>query len=313
MKRLSTLDATAVIEAERLRVGGARGFQLSVDELKVRAGEVIALVGANGAGKSTLLEALAGLIDPSSGTVRVAGFNIRHCAATHPLRRELGVQLATTTWNPSLKVKEILAIHRAVYGRCASDVLERLGMAELAESVYGQLSTGQSRRVAAALALAHEPRVLLLDEPSAALDARYAEALWACVMQRRAAGAAVVVASHSGREVEAADRVVWLRAGEVLAQEPPADLLHARLGQMAVTVHCADEDCATACETALAAAARHLEREGSWLTAFGEDTLRHEAVALAERYRAKALTLRCTDGDDLLALVSGRPLIRKAQ
>ncbi|MFN3565049.1 MAG: ATP-binding cassette domain-containing protein [Burkholderiaceae bacterium] len=306
-----TLDAKPLIDVRQLHVRGEKDFRLTVPQLLVRPGELCALVGPNGAGKSTLLESVLGLAKPDAGVVRLFDLDLRTLVATDARRRELGAQLSSAVWNPSLKGREILAIHRAVYGSAAVEVLDRLGCAELEQRSYGRLSTGQRKRLDLAVALAHRPRVLLLDEPSAGLDDRFADAMWHCVTERRAAGAAIVVATHRGAEVAAADRLVWLQGGEVVADTRPLELLHTRLGKFAGTVLCADDDTAAVCESALNPIARRLERSGRRITAFGDDDLRHAVSMFADRSGIDGLALRRTDGDDLLALLSAGPLARE--
>ncbi len=294
------------IGAESLKVAGEKGFWLEVSSLRANPGDMVALVGPNGSGKSTLLEALAGLLAPESGAVRWFGKEVRGLAPTDPVRLDVGVQLQTPAWNPSMKVREVLALHRSVYGRASAGVLDQLGVAELADRAYGRLSTGQRRRVDLVVALAHDPGVVLLDEPATGLDRQFAQAMRQCLASRRAAGAAILLATHHGQEVVMADRVLWLERGTVKVQARPFELLHDRLGEFVGMINCSDGDTAEACQAALSPLAVHIERDADRVTVYGHDKLRHAVPALAERHRADAFSLRRTDGDDLLALVSGQ-------
>lgn len=294
------------VEVLSLIVVGEKGFRLEVPTLSVVPGEIVAFIGANGSGKSTLLEALAGLLSPESGAVRWFGKELRSVGATDPLRLDIGVQLQTAAWNPSMKVSEILALHRSVYGRVSSDVLGSLGMAELSDRTYGRLSTGQRRRVDLAVALAHDPAIVLLDEPATGLDRQFGHAMRQCLVSRRAAGAAILLATHHGAEVMMADRVLWLERGQLKQQARPRDLLHERLGEFAGVIQCKDCSTADACEAALRPHALQFRRDGDRLTVYGHDAVWQAVPALAEQHSLEAFSMRHTDGDDLLALVSGQ-------
>ncbi|TXL92311.1 heme ABC transporter ATP-binding protein [Streptomyces sp. IB2014 016-6] len=226
-----------VAEARGLRVrfgqrdvlGGAGG---GVD-LSVRAGEVLALVGPNGAGKSTLLAALAADQGADSGGVRIAGRPAADWSAPElALRRAVLPQAATLSF--PFPVEEVVRMGRAPWAGTASEddddtaVAEAMAATEVgafARRPFSALSGGERARVALARVLAQRAPLLLLDEPTAALDLRHQELVLRICRSRAAAGDAVVVVLHDlGLAAAHADRAAVLHEGRVVADGPPADV-----------------------------------------------------------------------------------------
>ncbi|GGM86467.1 heme ABC transporter ATP-binding protein [Streptomyces fuscichromogenes] len=222
-------------EGVHVRLGG-RSVLVGVD-IVARGGEVLALVGPNGAGKSTLLAALAGDVAPGGGVVRVFGR-----PATEWSARELALRRAVLPQSAALSfpftVADVVEMGRAPYGGADPDedelaVAEAMAATEVtafAERSFGALSGGERARVALARVLAQRAPVLLLDEPTAALDLRHQELVLRLCRQRARAGDAVVVVLHDLALAAAyAHRVAILRAGRVAADGPPAEVFEERL------------------------------------------------------------------------------------
>jgi iron complex transport system ATP-binding protein len=220
----------------------ARGLSVVVDghriltdvDLEVGAGELLALVGPNGAGKSTLLAALAGDTAPASGSVALDGRDLRD----HPARelaRLRAVQVQKQGLAFGFRVHEVVRMGRSPWHRTAreddddrvvADAMARADVAELAERLFPTLSGGEQARGSFARLLAQETPVLLLDEPTAALDIRHQESLLTEARLAAASGAAVVVVLHDLSLAAAyADRVCVLSHGAVRADGPPAQVL----------------------------------------------------------------------------------------
>jgi putative ABC transport system ATP-binding protein len=208
-----------------------RFFHASGDEvlalrdvsLFVDAGEVVAVTGPSGSGKSTLLACLAGLDEPTGGTVRIAGevMTRQPEAQQAALRaREVGLLFQADNLFGHLTVAGNVALAQGLAGHAdpagRDTLLERLGIAARAGAYPGELSGGESVRAALAVALANDPAVLLADEPTGELDDTTGERVLALLRDRARAGCAVVVASHSDAVVAAADRVVRLADGRVV-------------------------------------------------------------------------------------------------
>ena len=197
-------------------------------DLDVRAGEVTALLGPNGAGKTTAVSLLTGRLAPDAGTATLFGLDPRGAAA----RTRLGVMLQAAGLPDVLTVAEMVTLQSGYYRhpRPLAQTLALAGLADLAERRCGALSGGEARRVHYALAICGRPDLLVLDEPTAAMDRVSARALWATVREAADTGAAVLLTSHDLMEADAlADRVVVMDAGVVVADATPA-ALRARAG-----------------------------------------------------------------------------------
>ena len=199
--------------------------------LRGDAGEFIALLGPNGAGKSTLFQLLSGLFTPDGGRIEVMGHDMSRDPV--PALAGLGIVFQQPTLDLELSITRNLLFHAGLHGmpravakaRIASE-LARLGLAERANDKAGDLSGGNRRRVELARALLHEPRVLLMDEPTVGLDpASRTELLTLIHALRRERSVAVLWATHLCEEVADADRVVVMHRGKVLSDSSPADLM----------------------------------------------------------------------------------------
>jgi len=191
--------------------------------LEVREGELLALLGPNGAGKTTLVSLLVGLRSPDRGQVRLAGRDPRNPEA----RRILGVTPQSTGFPPNLRVGEVVELVQAHYSRPlkTGDVLERFGLTNLERRSVSDLSGGQARRLAVALAFVGNPRLAVLDEPTTGLDVESRRALWEQIKTFRSAGGTVLLTTHYLEEAEElADRVVVLARGKVLTRGSPNEI-----------------------------------------------------------------------------------------
>ena len=194
------------------------GGRRVVDELslQVRPGTVLALLGPNGAGKTTTVEICQGFRSPDAGTVRVLGLSPRDPA----LRPRIGVMPQAGGAYPGLRCGEMLHLVAAyaAHPLDPDDLLERLGLQEVARTAYRRLSGGQQQRLSLALAVVGRPELVFLDEPTAGLDPQARHATWELVEALRADGVTTVLTTHLLDEAERlADDVVVVDHGRVVA------------------------------------------------------------------------------------------------
>jgi ABC-2 type transport system ATP-binding protein len=201
--------------------------------LRAHAGEFIALLGPNGAGKSTLFQLLSGLFTADSGRIEVMGHDMSRDPV--PALAGLGIVFQQPTLDLELSVTANLLFHAGLHGMPRATALRRieeelgwLGLKERAHDKTAQLSGGNRRRVELARALLHEPRLLLMDEPTVGLDpASRSDLLKQLLILRRERQVAILWATHLCDEVPDADRVIVLHRGKVLADTTPAKLIAA--------------------------------------------------------------------------------------
>ena len=210
-------------------------------QLEVHAGELVLLLGASGCGKTTLLSVLAGILTPSAGSVMVGDTQVVGLtggALTQFRRRQVGIVFQAFNLLPSLTASENVQIplrgagvrHRAARERALA-LLAQVGLSDRVEHHPGDLSGGQQQRVAIARALAHDPPVLLADEPTAHLDYLQVDGVIRLLRSLADSGRLVIVATHDDRLVPLADRIVNLTPRRATESRPP-ETSHLETGQI---------------------------------------------------------------------------------
>ncbi|MBI5110189.1 MAG: ABC transporter ATP-binding protein [Rhodocyclales bacterium] len=202
---------------------------LDAVDLEVQPGEFFGLLGPNGAGKTTLISALAGLVRPDAGRLRVMNHDVQ--ADYRAARRQLGVVPQELVFDPFFSVRESLQIQSGYFGIADNDtwideILENLGLTSKANVNMRMLSGGMKRRVLVAQALVHRPPVIVLDEPTAGVDVELRQTLWAFIRRLNQAGHTVVLTTHYLEEAEMlCNRIAMLKAGRIVALDTTHNLL----------------------------------------------------------------------------------------
>ena len=229
-----------ILEINELSKTYENGFSaLSNTSLNVKEGEILALLGPNGAGKTTLISTICGISVPTSGQIKVGGFNIQ--SQYREARKLIGLVPQEITLEPFEKVINTIRFSRGLFGKPKDDayvekVLRSLSLWDKKDSRIMQLSGGMKRRVLIAKALAHEPRLLFLDEPTAGVDVELRQSMWAVVEELRKDGVTIILTTHYIEEAEAiADRIAVIAKGSIRLVEEKAALMK-RLGQKSLTL-----------------------------------------------------------------------------
>ena len=205
--------------------------------LHVRRGECFGLLGPNGAGKTTTIEILEGLLPADAGDVEVLG--LRWASDERQLRERLGIHLQETQLSDKLTTEEMLRLFRSFYrrGRPIDELLKIVELDGKRASRVGTLSGGQKQRLSLACALAGNPDLLFLDEPTTGLDPQSRRQLWDVLERFRAGGGTVLLTTHYMDEAQTVcDRVAVVDQGKVIALGAPAELI-ASLGAPRTIVH----------------------------------------------------------------------------
>jgi ABC-2 type transport system ATP-binding protein len=214
------------------------GEFVAVDDIsfEVQQGEIFGILGPNGAGKTTTLECLEGLRQPDSGEMQIMGVDPQR--EPRKLRNAIGVQLQTSGMPDTMTVDEAMKIFSAYHGiQPRFELLSRMGLEEKRKDQYHQLSTGQQRRLALALALNHDPQLIILDEPTAGLDVSSRTELHSMMQELKLEGTTLILATHDMAEAEKmTDRVAILLRGQIVATGSPRELTAKGTGLTKVSV-----------------------------------------------------------------------------
>ncbi|MGB0659308.1 MAG: ABC transporter ATP-binding protein [Mangrovicoccus sp.] len=216
------------------------GFKaLNGASLDIREGEILALLGPNGAGKTTLISTICGISQPTSGTITVGGHDV--VRDYRKARGLIGLVPQEISLEPFTKVAACVRFSRGMFGLKANPayvekVLRQLSLWDKRDAKVMELSGGMKRRVLIAKALAHEPRVLFLDEPTAGVDVELRRDMWKVVAQLKAEGVTIILTTHYIEEAEAiADRVAVINSGRIHLVEEKAKLM-AQMGRKQMRV-----------------------------------------------------------------------------
>jgi ABC-2 type transport system ATP-binding protein len=191
--------------------------------LQLKRGEIIALLGPNGAGKSTAVKLLMGFSSPTSGSVSLFGADPRQTAT----RLRTGVMLQIGRAPEMLRVREHIAIFRGYYPKPMpyAEIVKAAGLEGIEDRMFGQLSGGQKQRVLFGIALAGDPDLIFLDEPTVGLDIEARRAMWATIRSLAARGKTVLLTTHYLEEADAlAHRIVVINKGRVVCEGTPAEV-----------------------------------------------------------------------------------------
>jgi ABC-2 type transport system ATP-binding protein len=226
----------SVIEVRDFRKCYGEFVAVNNISFEVERGEIYGLLGPNGAGKTSTLESLEGLRVPDAGSLRVAG--VDPSRDVRGLRNLIGVQLQTSGLPANITVDEAMNFFCAYHAvRPNDELIDRLGLGEKRQTQYAELSTGQQRRLALALALAHEPQVLFLDEPTAGLDVGTRVELHNLMQEQKKRGATILLATHDMAEAEEmADRIGILLSGKLVSTGTPLEITAMGAGLTKVSV-----------------------------------------------------------------------------
>ena len=224
-----------IISVENLSKTYDTGHQaLTSVNLEIRKGEIFALLGPNGAGKTTLIGVICGLVNPTEGKVRVDGLDIQeHWRQVRAMIGLVPQELSLEMFEP---VQSTLAFSRGLFGKPKSPetierILKMLSLWEKRNERIMSLSGGMKRRVLIAKALAHEPSILFLDEPTAGVDVELRKDMWAAVRDLRDAGVTIILTTHYIEEAEEmADRVGVINKGELILVQEKTELMR-KLGR----------------------------------------------------------------------------------
>jgi ABC-type multidrug transport system ATPase subunit len=218
-----------VIDVHDLRKSFGANSVVNGLDLRVDAGEICGFLGANGSGKTTTIRMLCGLLTPDGGSGTCLGLDIIRDAAR--IRREVGYMTQRFSLYEDLTVRENLDFVGRIYEvperrRAIAQLMDRMGLADRADQLAGQLSGGWKQRLALAACVLHEPKLLLLDEPTAGVDAEARREFWDLIHDMAGEGLTTLVSTHYMDEAERCNRIIYIADGRIVAQGAPTDLVN---------------------------------------------------------------------------------------
>ena len=287
-------------------------------DLNVDAGEIYGLLGPNGAGKTTTISICTTRAIPSSGRVHIDGVDV----VAHPAiaRRSIGVVPQYNTLDRACTVAENISFHCLYFGFSSAEakartaqLLDQFHLSERGKAYPSQLSGGLAQRVQIARAIAHRPKVLFLDEPSAGLDPQTRIAMWDAVRALRHEGITVVLTTHYMEEAdELCDRVAIIDHGKILVEDTPAALRNSVGAERVFQLHLKDQSSCAALTKALlklpGVTAAESSKDGLRVLTTGADGTLSEIVAAANPYGLRDLTITETSLETVFIKLTGREL-----
>jgi ABC-2 type transport system ATP-binding protein len=295
------------------RVVAVDGIDLNVEE-----GAIYGLLGPNGAGKTTTISICTTRAVPTEGAVRIGGID---CVAEPALaRRSIGVVPQYNTLDRACTISENIYFHCLFFGFSSAEakartaeLLAQFHLTERVKAYPSQLSGGLAQRVQIARAIAHRPKVLFLDEPSAGLDPQSRIAMWEAVQALRHEGITVVLTTHYMEEAdELCDRVAIIDHGRILVEDTPAALKSSVGAQKMYQLHLRDQTGSAALAGKLSklngVASADVVGDGVRVLAEGADGLLSEVVASASPYGLRDMTITETSLETVFIQLTGRDL-----
>ncbi len=287
-----------IISVQGLSKTYASGFEaLKNIDLEVRPGEIFGLLGPNGAGKTTLIGIICGIVTATSGRVTVDGRDI--VSDYRATRSMIGLVPQELTTDAFVSVWATVSFSRGLFGKpkdpaYVEKVLKDLSLWDKKDSKIVTLSGGMKRRVLIAKALAHQPQILFLDEPTAGVDVELRKDMWRMVREMREAGVTIILTTHYIDEAEEmADRIGVINKGEIILVEDKTELMR-KLGSKQLTLHLHNK--LDALPSALASHRLELAADGRDLV-YSYDTRgeRTGITRLLNDLRAEGITFRDID------------------
>lgn len=236
-----------IIEIKNLRKSFGEVKAVNDLSFKVKKGELFAFLGVNGAGKSTTISIMCGLLKKDDGTVTIDGYDAD--GDMEKISSELGVVFQNSALDKCLSVKDNLMSRAALYGiygekavKRIDELAELLDFSDLKNRIVGKLSGGQRRRIDVARALLHNPKILILDEPTTGLDPQTRKTLWSVIENyRREENMTVFLTTHYMEEAADSDYVIILDSGKIVAEGTPLELKNEYTGDF-ITVYNVSEE-----------------------------------------------------------------------
>lgn len=293
-----------IIEVDKIKLAFDDGTAFSFDDINIARGKITGIIGANGSGKTTFVEAVLGLKNPSIVSVKIDGMAQKTYFAEVKNRKNLGSQLQVFAFSEMVKVSEMVKLHKALYGVQSKRIYDDLALAEISSKRLDKLSGGQKQRVNLFMALAHMPKLITLDEPSAALDKAMAEKLIDLLKYLVAEqNCSIVMVTHHPYELDICHEIMTVYAGTKGYHASRKDFFNDIIGNYHAQIYVGDADAKTIqTEINLIADVKRHFYENGQIDIYGSAAMEDDFLNLVKRNELKSYSFAQSNSADILKI-----------
>lgn len=292
-----------IIKVDKLELAFEDGTAFHFDNINIKCGKITGIIGANGSGKSTFVEAVLGLRSPCKAQITIDGMAQKQYFSGVNNRKNLGSQLQVFAFSELIKVSEMVRLHKALYGTQSKRIYDDLAMDEISPKRLDKLSGGQKQRVNLFMALAHIPKLITLDEPSAALDKAMAETLIELLKHMVAEyGCSLIIITHHPYELDICDEILTIFAGTKGYHETRGDFIEKIIGSYHAQIFIGEEDDTKTIETAIdniAHVKQHFRQNGQ-IDIYGNAQMEASFLEFVKHHGLKSYSFAQTGSADIL-------------
>lgn len=294
-----------IIKVKQLELMFEDGTTFSFHDLNIARGKITGVIGANGSGKTTLVEAILGLKTTTKADVSIDGVDQKQYFSSLDSRLNLGSQLQVFAFSEYVKVKEMVSLHKSLYGQQSKRIYDDLAIDEIANKRLDKLSGGQKQRVNLYMALAHMPKLITLDEPSAALDKSMAEKLIKLLKYLVAEqDCSILLITHHPYELDICDEVITIHAGTNAYHESRKDFIEKIIGNYHAQIFIGEDDDGEIIKAQIdniTHVKQHFSQNGQ-IDIYGEAAMEGDFLALIKQYGIKSYAFAQSNSADILKI-----------
>lgn len=286
---IPSIESSKIVEVRSIYMKHKENILLDISNLEFEQGNIVSVVGPNGAGKSLFVDCLLGLVTPHRSAVKLFGKSVDEAMNSSSTLRRIGVQMARVRLNNNFKSGEIRKLYELSYGSIDERFSEMFAITELDETNYEHLSMGQRQRLNIYMALAHRPDLIVLDEPTMALDARYRDVFFDSIeiIRQEKKETLIICISHMPVDVERSDKCLWLSQGKTKAYDHTKKVIRDAVGAYTAQLEFSSATARNASLEILSSfkKLKKIETEGKTkLVLFANDDFKSELVEMADKF-----------------------------
>ena len=294
-----------IIQVDELQLSFEDGTAFNFNDINITKGKITGIIGPNGSGKTTFVEAVLGLRKLNKARIWIDGIPQKEFFKDNASRKNLGSQLQVFAFSELVKVSEMIALHKALYGKQSNRVYEALAMDELLNKRLDKLSGGQKQRINLYMALAHMPKLITLDEPSAALDKNMAERLIELLQYLSdVQNCSILVITHHPYELDICHEIMSIYGGAKTYHASREVFLNDIIGAFHAQIFIGDNENATLIQAEvnnIKNVKQHF-MQGNQIDIYGQKTMEAGFLALIKKHQLKSYSFGQSNSADILKI-----------